>query len=162
MQNGPDFIVNCLFKQMDLAFLDLQKQSKAIAKINMIKQRNCLFREFLQEFDQTLMEANGWGWQEDVKKGLLKAALTGKVRRELVGWDEPITYSAYVAQIQKITDDLGKWKDEQKLKSHFQKQQFMAPQQNLPMSEQMDWESTHMAPIVSAKTSQPQQNQSKP
>ena len=78
-----------------------------MAKINTIKQRNRSFREFLQEFDQTLIEANGWGWQEEVKKGLLKAALAGEVRRELVGRDKPATYSAYVAQIQKITDDLS-------------------------------------------------------
>jgi hypothetical protein len=32
---------------MDLAFLDLEKQSKAIAKINNIKQKSRLFREFL-------------------------------------------------------------------------------------------------------------------
>ena len=59
MQNGPDFTVNRLLEQMDLAFLDQQKQSKAVARINTIKQRNRSFREFLQEFDQTLMEANG-------------------------------------------------------------------------------------------------------
>jgi hypothetical protein len=111
-QNGPDFTVDGLFGQMDLAFLDLQKQAKAIARINTIKQKNRSFREFLQEFDQTLMEANGWGWQEEVKKGLLKAALAGEVRRELVGRDEPATYPAYVARIRKITDDLGEWKDE--------------------------------------------------
>ena len=43
------------------------------------------------------MEANRWGWQEEVKKGLLKAALVGEVRRELVGWDKPATYPAYMA-----------------------------------------------------------------
>jgi hypothetical protein len=161
MQNKPDFTVVCLLKQMDLAFLDQQKQSKAVAKINTIKQRNRSFREFLQEFDQTLMEANGWGWQEEVKKGLLKAALTGEVRRELVGRDEPATYPAYVAQIRKITDDLGEWKDEQKLKGRFQKQQFTAPQRN-PTDERMDWEPTGTAPVASTRTSQPQQNQNKP
>ena len=107
-QNGPDFTVDNLFKQMDLAFLDLEKQSKAVAKINTIKQKHRPFREFLQEFDQTLIEANGWGWQEEVKKGLLKAALAGEVKRELVGRDIPVTYSAYMAQIQKILDDLNK------------------------------------------------------
>jgi hypothetical protein len=61
------------------------------------------------------MEANGWSWQEEVKKGLLKAALLGEVRRELVGRDKPDTYSSYVAQIQKITDDLNKWKEQQSL-----------------------------------------------
>jgi hypothetical protein len=47
-------------------------------------------------------------------------------------------YSAYVAQIRKITDDLSEWKDEQKLRSRFQKQQYTAPQTNEPM----DWEAT--------------------
>ena len=161
MQNKPEFTISCLFKQMDLAFLDQQKQAKAMARINTIKQRNRPFREFLQEFDQTLMEANGWSWQEEVKKGLLKAALAGEVRRELVGRDEPITYPAYVAQIRKITDDLSEWKEEQKLKSRFQKQHFTAPQQN-STGEQMDWEPTRKAPVASARTSQSQQNQSKP
>ena len=53
------------------------------------------------------MEANGWSWQEEVKKGLLKAALADEVKRELVGRDEPLTYPAYIAQIRKITNDLG-------------------------------------------------------
>ena len=46
-QNGPDFTVDALFEQIDQAFLDLQKQAKAVAQINTIKQKNCLFREFL-------------------------------------------------------------------------------------------------------------------
>ena len=53
------------------------------------------------------MEANGWSWQEEVKKGLLKAALAGEVKRELVSRDEPLTYPAYIVQIRKITDDLS-------------------------------------------------------
>ena len=162
MQNGPDFTVSCLLKQMDLAFLDRQKQSKAVAKINTIKQRNRSFREFLQEFDQTLMEANGWSWQEEVKKGPLKAALAGEVRRELVGRDEPATYPAYVAQIRKITDDLSEWKDEQKSKARFQKPQFTAQQQGQLTGEQMDWEPTRTASVASARTSQTRQSQSKP
>lgn len=152
-QNKLDFTVEGLFKQMDLAFLDLQKQSKAVAKINIIRQKSRSFREFLQEFDQTLMEANGWCWQEEVKKGLLKAALSGEVRRELVGRDEPETYSSYIAQIRKITDDLNEWKDQQRLRSHFQKQQFTAPEQTATV-QQMDWEPTRAAPVASARALQ--------
>ena len=47
MQNKPDFTVDCFLTQMDLAFLDQQKQSKVMAKINTIKQQNRSFREFL-------------------------------------------------------------------------------------------------------------------
>jgi hypothetical protein len=159
-QNGPDFTVNCLFRQMDLAFLDLEKQSKAIAKVNTIKQKSRSFREFLQDFDQTLMEANGWGWQEEVKKGLLKAALTGEVRRELVGRDEPATYSAYVALIRKITDDLSEWKDEQKLRSRFQKNPLAPPQQDVA-DQRMDWEPTRTAPVAAARAAR-SRDQNKP
>ena len=150
-RDGPDFTVDGLFRQMDLAFLDLEKQSKAIAKINNIKQKGRSFREFLQDFDQTLMEANGWGWQEEVKKGLLKAALTGEVKRELVGRDVPATYSAYVAQIRKITDELSEWKEEEKLRSRFQKHPLAAPQQEAA-SQPMDWEPTRAAPAAVTRT----------
>ena len=96
MQSSADFTVERLFDQMDLAFLDIQKQAKAVAKINVIKQRNRTFRDFLQEFDQTLMEANGWSWQDPIKKGLLKAAVTDEVQRELVGQNKPAMYSVYI------------------------------------------------------------------
>jgi hypothetical protein len=150
-RDGPDFTVDGLFGQMDLAFLDLEKQSKAIAKINNIKQKSRSFREFLQDFDQTLMEANGWGWQEEVKKGLLKAALAGEVKRELVGRDVPATYSAYVAQIRKITDELSEWKEEEKLRSRFQKHALAAPQQEA-VGQPMDWEPTRTAPAAATRT----------
>jgi hypothetical protein len=52
------------------------------------------------------MEANGWAWDEEIKKDLLKAALTSEVSKELAGRDEPKAYAMYVAQIRKITDDL--------------------------------------------------------
>jgi hypothetical protein len=152
MQNSADFTVERLFDQMDLAFLDVQKQAKAVAKINVIKQRNRTFRDFLQEFDQILMEANGWSWQDSIKKGLLKAAVTDEVRRELVGRDEPATYSAYVAQLRKITDDLEDWKEGQKFKGRL-KAQHTAPQDQASDG-QMDWEPTQTVSTASAKTTQ--------
>ncbi len=46
-RDGPDFTVDGLFGQMDLAFLVLKNQTKAFAKINNIKQKSRSFREFL-------------------------------------------------------------------------------------------------------------------
>jgi hypothetical protein len=152
MQSSADFTVDRLFDQMDLAFLDVQKQAKAVAKINIIKQRNRTFRDFLQEFDQTLMEANGWSWQDPIKKGLLKAAITDEVRRELVGRDEPATYSAYVAQLRKITDDLEDWKEGQKFKGRLRAQH--TDPQDQASNGQMDWEPTQTVSAASAKTTQ--------
>ena len=46
-RDTDQFTVRELFKQMDLAFADPQKEAKAVAKINKIKQGNRPFREFL-------------------------------------------------------------------------------------------------------------------
>jgi hypothetical protein len=86
------------------------------------------------------MEANGWSWQDPIKKGLLKAAVTDEVRRELVGRDEPAIYSAYVAQLRKITDDLEDWNEGQKFKGRF-KARDTAPRDQASDG-QMDWELT--------------------
>lgn len=36
--------------------------------LNTIRQGNREFREFLQDFEQTLLEAQAWGWTEEAKK----------------------------------------------------------------------------------------------
>lgn len=161
-----DFTTAKLFEQMDLAFLDLQKQSKAISKINTIKQSNRGFREFLRDFDQTLMEANGWSWDDAMKMGLLKAALVGKITKKLIGKEEPSTYSVYVAQIRRIADDLDEWEEKQKFKARYQKQQFTGMQQNpptrspQPMGDSMEWEPTHTTSTSAARTTLGQQQSS--
>jgi hypothetical protein len=48
-----------LFKQINLTFTDPQKKAKAVFKINKIKQKSQPFKEFLQEFKQTLFKAKG-------------------------------------------------------------------------------------------------------
>ncbi len=47
VKDTDQFIVYELFRQIDLAFIDLQKESKAIAKINKIKQKGYPFCDFL-------------------------------------------------------------------------------------------------------------------
>jgi hypothetical protein len=69
-----------------------------VGKINTTQQQNQSFREFLQEVDQTLVEANSWAWEEEIKKDLSNTALNSEVARELAGRDEPKTYTIYMAQ----------------------------------------------------------------
>ena len=59
VKNTDKFTVRELFIQIDLAFADPQKEAKAVARINRIKQGSRPFRDFLQDFDQTLLEAKG-------------------------------------------------------------------------------------------------------
>ena len=55
-----------------------------MAKVNRIQQKNRPFREFLQDFEQTLLEAGGWGWDDAVRKGYLKASINYKLKSLLV------------------------------------------------------------------------------
>ena len=79
VKDTDQFTIRELFRQIDLAFADPQKEAKAVSKINKIKQGSRPFREFLQEFEQTLLEAKGWAWDDAIKKGLLRAALSGEL-----------------------------------------------------------------------------------
>src|SRR5258706_3924389 len=88
------FTVRELFAQMDMAFADPEREGKAVTKINKIKQGSRPFREFLQEFEQTLVEAKGWAWADAIKKGLLKAALSGELVERLIGREEPADYAS--------------------------------------------------------------------
>lgn len=151
-RDTDQFTVRELFKQMDLAFADPQKEAKAVAKINKIKQGNRPFREFLQEFEQTLLEAKGWAWADTIKKGLLKAALSGELTDRLIGREEPLDYTSYCAGIRRIADDLQAWKDARKLKIR----PGIQPQRTNPApAEPMDWEPTRAAAAAAARTRKP-------
>ena len=58
------FTVDEFMKQLDAAFADPQKQQKALAKINQIRQGNREFREFLRDFEQTMLEVL-YSWKSD-------------------------------------------------------------------------------------------------
>ena len=151
-RDTDQFTVRELFKQMDLAFADPQKEAKAVAKINKIKQGNRPFREFLQEFEQTLLEAKGWAWADTIKKGLLKAALSGELTDRLIGREEPQDYASYCAGIRRIADDLQAWKDARKLKLR----PGIQLQQTSPApAEPMDWEPTRATAAAAARTRKP-------
>jgi hypothetical protein len=147
---GTDQFTVCeLFRQMDLAFADPQKESKAVAKINKIKQKGRPFRDFLQEFDQTLLEARGWAWASTVKKGLLKAALSRELTERLIGREEPADYADYCAGIRKVADDLQAWKESR----GFKVQPTGNGRQRSPsLSGSMDWEPTRTTTTASART----------
>ncbi|KAI1002686.1 hypothetical protein K3495_g5520 [Podosphaera aphanis] len=55
-----DFTVEKFFDRLDKAYSDPDKIAKAIDKLNSIRQGNREFRVFLQDFEQTLLEAQAW------------------------------------------------------------------------------------------------------
>ena len=95
---------------MDAAFRDSQSTQRALEWINTRRQGKTPFREFLQQFEQKLLEAGGWEFSDSIRKGYLRAALNLEIRTQLVGRDEPHSYDGYVDLIRKISDDLGQIK----------------------------------------------------
>jgi hypothetical protein len=103
---GASLTIQGFLEQLDTAFSDPQKTQKAITKINQIRQGRRNFREFLHEFEQTLLEAGGWGWDDVIRKGYLKASINYKLKTLLVSQAEPPTYTAYVDLLRLTSDNL--------------------------------------------------------
>ncbi|RKF71806.1 hypothetical protein GcC1_096029 [Golovinomyces cichoracearum] len=58
-KNTENFTVDGFLNRLDKAFGDTDKITKAINKLNIIRQGNRDFRDFLQDFEQTVLEAQG-------------------------------------------------------------------------------------------------------
>lgn len=159
------FTVQGLLEQMDQAFADPQKRAKALNKINRIRQGNRDFRTFLQEFEQTLLEAQGWGWADDVKKGYLKSGLNRELRDRLVTQIEPQQYTDYTALLRMISDNLQEIKEWDARKNRMQKANGYYSSDSTatqPIGEAMDWEPaqpTHVASTGRAFQGQVKQDQ---
>ncbi|RKF77924.1 hypothetical protein GcC1_059032 [Golovinomyces cichoracearum] len=107
-KNTERFTVEDFLNRLDKAFGDSDKITKAINKLNTIKQGNRDFREFLQDFEQTILEAQGWGWEDQIKKGYLRTALNRELSDRLVSQDEPVGYEDFVSQLRRTSDKMEK------------------------------------------------------
>jgi hypothetical protein len=95
-----------LFQQMDTAFLDPRAKEKALSNLNRTKQGGTSLNEFLSQFDQLLLEAGGWGWDDTIKKGYLKDAITTQLLSALVGMEEKPSYGEFCNQLRRTADQL--------------------------------------------------------
>jgi hypothetical protein len=134
---------------MDQAFADPQKQAKALEKINRIRQGNQDFRTFLQDFEQTLLEAQGWGWADEVKKVYLKAGLNRELCDRVVIQVEPDRYSDFTAQLRMISHKLQQIKACDNRRSRGRGGNSYTPQVTTQSTgDSMDWESTQATTVA--------------
>ena len=89
---------------MDTAFLDPRAKEKALTALNCTKQGKLSTNDFLGKFDQLLLEAGGWNWDDSIRKGYLKDALSTRMLTALVGTEEKPTYDEYCQQIRRTAD----------------------------------------------------------
>lgn len=101
------FTVNDFIEQLRTAFRDPRQQQKALGQINRTKQGSRPFGEFLNEFNRLILEAEGWGWDDVIKKGYLKAALSTKLLSATIGVQEVPSYDGYCQQLRMINDQLN-------------------------------------------------------
>ena len=100
-----------LFKHMDVAFSDPRAKEKALALLNRTKQGDLSLNDFLGKFDQLLLEACGWDWDDDIKKGYLKDAISTELLSSLVGAEEKASYEEYCNQLRRIWDQIEEVKE---------------------------------------------------
>jgi hypothetical protein len=110
-ETDPNSLTWDTFKSfLRTTFSDPERRTKAISRLNTIKQRGKGLTEFLGEFDQLLLEAGGLTWDDEVKKGYLNSSLNVEILKGLVGTQEAASYEDYCRQLQKIDEQIKKVK----------------------------------------------------
>jgi hypothetical protein len=128
---------------MDAAFYDPQITQRALEWINNQKQGSTPFREFLQDFEQNLLQAGGWEFPDEIRKGYLKAALALKIKEQLIAQEEPPSYADYVNLVRRVSDNL---EEVERLKARHRKPAVgYTPQAKEDTGDLMDWEPSRVA-----------------
>ena len=109
-KNTLFFTLPGFFKQMDIAFQDPSLRDKALSKLNTLRQGNRSFSELVSEFDRLLLEAGGYGWDDSVKKGYLKASFNQALRDRLITVEEKDTYEDFCLQVKGVADRLAEYR----------------------------------------------------
>ncbi|RKF77514.1 hypothetical protein GcM1_218010 [Golovinomyces cichoracearum] len=146
------FGLDGFLNRLDKAFGDTDKITKAIQKLNIIRQGNRDFRDFLQDFEQTVLEAQGWGWEDPNKKGHLRTALNRELSDSLVSQDEPDSYDDFVSQLRKTSDKIEVMKswNERKHRNRYLPQQTLQTLDN-ENGDPIDWEPTQTVSFATAQ-----------
>jgi hypothetical protein len=131
--------VNAFFEELDMAFYDTQTVQKALEWINMTKQKTTPFRDFLHDFEQKLLEAEGWEFSDVIRIGYLRAALSTELKRELVAQPTPSSYAEFVSMVRRTSDNLEEIKRIERVKRGYRS--YAAPTPT-PRDDKMDWETT--------------------
>lgn len=150
------FSVEGLFEQMRTAFQDPRRKQKALADLNRVKQGSRPLNDFLAKFDQMILEAQAWSWDDDTKKACLKAALSTKLVLAMVGIPENESYEGYCSQLRMTSDQMEEAADLTARSQAWKKRRTVfADQDRQKQSSQhedkMDWQPTVSTAATRAK-----------
>ncbi|CBF71484.1 uncharacterized protein ANIA_10846 [Aspergillus nidulans FGSC A4] len=134
---------------LDKAFGDPDRQRKALVRVNTIKQGRRDFEEFLNEFDEELLNAGGINWDDNQKKALLDTAINVELLKAMVGIRQEDSYDNYCNQLREINHNLQRVARLTRKGSHAAVPMHVARTRPAGGSDrtgtpdQMDWEATH-------------------
>jgi hypothetical protein len=101
VRNGQvDFLTTeACFHHLTTAFDDPDRKATALQKLRGLKQRNKPFNEYLAEFQRYVTEVD---YNDEAKKNTLMGGLSDELQDLIVTQEEPSTYNAAVAILQKL------------------------------------------------------------
>lgn len=134
---------------LDKAFGDPDRQRKALVRVNTMKQGRRDFEEFLNEFDEELLNAGGINWDDNQKKALLDTAINVELLKAMVGIRQEDSYDNYCNQLREINHNLQRVARLTRKGSHAAVPMHVAHTRpaggpdRTGTPDQMDWEATH-------------------
>lgn len=152
-QEVGKFTVEGLLDQMKVAFRDPRQRQKALGQLNRTKQGSQVLNDFLNDFNRLILEAEGWGWDEVIKKGYLKAAISTKLVTGMVGTKEEESYDDYCSQLRMISDQQAEVAELMARRNRWNVRSTTNAARPQAQADTMDWELT--TSIAAARTREP-------
>lgn len=132
------------FAELDKAFADPQMAQRALEWMNTRKQGSQSFREYLQKFDQKVLEADAWDMSDAAKIAYIRAALNLEMQEFLISQVEPTAYSEYCDLLRRTSDKIDDFK-RRKNSRHPRTVPTVPPTTTPAPGDPMDWEPSRTA-----------------
>jgi hypothetical protein len=152
--NEPTISYESFMETMDKAYLDADRQRRALVRINTIRQNNKDLDEFLDEFNEALLNAGGMDWTDDQKKSLLETAINLPLLQAMVGREQADSYDGYCNQLRRVNHDLQRIKRMTRARTS---RNYQPPPARTTSDGPMDWE-----PTVAAVQQRPRATSDRP
>ena len=105
LEKSVDPKVQTLIDHLDKSYSNPHETQQDRQRLATMKQGARAFVNFIPEFEQCLVDADGSEWPEYVKKDRLCEAVSSKILEAIVGRTWPVSYDETVNLFRKIAED---------------------------------------------------------
>lgn len=128
-----------LFNQLRIAYDDNDAEERASQRLGSMKQGTKKFSTFIADFDRTLLDAGGVGWDDKAKKSFLMNSIALDLRTTIAAMPIPTTYRRYCDLLHTASANL---ESIQRIKNRGGRQHSTTTSEAevVPATDAMDWE----------------------